>query len=200
MKTKTIELYEFDELPEDVKADVIEKHRDINVDYDWAKWSLEGHEERLEALGFNDPDISFSGFCSQGDGASFTCKSVDLVKFLKGQKALTRFKSLVNMEKSETGEFIASVDRFDHHYCHEHTVKAGVEVNWFDDEEQEIQEGLSKMGDELQTLITETVRTLSKKIYRELESEYEYLTSDEEIIETLKANEYTFTASGRMES
>lgn len=35
MKKKTIKLYQIDELPVDARVKTIEKHSDINVDYDW---------------------------------------------------------------------------------------------------------------------------------------------------------------------
>jgi hypothetical protein len=36
-----------------------------------------------------------------------------------------------------------------------------------------------------------------KWMYRQLEAEYEYLTSDEAITETIRSNEYEFTEDGR---
>jgi hypothetical protein len=38
-----------------------------------------------------------------------------------------------------------------------------------------------------------------RAIYRRLEKEYEYLTSDESIIETIHANEYEFTEDGKID-
>lgn len=193
MKTKTIELYEFDELSESAKAKVLEAERDINVeDSFWHKYLLEEWEQELESMGFEDPTISFTGFWSQGDGASFTSKNVDIEKFLTSQKARGRFKAILKALKSDNAEVNASVDRIDYHYSHEYTVRASVEV---------LTESVSDdKGDEFAEFLNETVRTLSRKIYRELEAEHEYLTSDESVIDTIKANEYTFTASGKMEN
>ena len=197
MKTKTIELYEFDELSKAVKAKVLERERYINVDDDfWHKYQLEEWEGKLEELGFDDPKISYSGFGSQGDGASFTCPHVDIEKFLTAQKKRSEFKALLKAMRDGKIEVNASVISIDHHYSHEYTVRAELEVlpdedgytNFFND------------GNVLENIITETVRALSHKIYKELETEYFYLTSDEQVIETIKANEYTFTASGRMEN
>lgn len=201
MKTKTIELYEFDELPEDVRAKVLERERDINVDYDWAKWSLEAWEEKLESMGFEDPEIAYSGFWSQRDGASFTCKSVNVKAFAKSQRTMGKFKNLIKAIESDSVDANFSVTRSDHHYCHEYTVKVESEVLYWSHKPEpknyvaiEAEEGI------LNNLMLEVVRKLSKQIYRELEKEYEYLTSDEQVIDTIKANEYTFTASGEMEN
>jgi hypothetical protein len=48
--------------------------------------------------------------------------------------------------------------------------------------------------------ISEVVKDLNRWLYRTLEKEYEYLSSDEAIIETIEANEYTFTESGKLEN
>ena len=45
--------------------------------------------------------------------------------------------------------------------------------------------------------VTEALRDLARWLYRQLEREYEYLTSDAVVDEAIIANAYTFTASGR---
>lgn len=45
--------------------------------------------------------------------------------------------------------------------------------------------------------VIEALRDLARWLYRQLESEYNALTSDEMVDETIEANAYTFTASGR---
>ncbi len=44
--------------------------------------------------------------------------------------------------------------------------------------------------------LTETMRDLARWLYRQLRAEYEHLTSDEAIDETLAANAWSFTAAG----
>lgn len=200
MKTKTINLYEFDELDEEIKAKVIEKNRDINVDYGWYKWTLEEWEERLEEMGFANPEISFSGFASQGDGASFTCKSVDVEKFLTVQKKRGVFKNLLEEMKEGTIEISVEIVRIDHYYSHENTVRVESELLHYEDETPEKYIDLERKEGELRKLVNEIAKDLMRKIYKDLEQEYEYLASDKQVIETIKANEYTFTSSGRMEN
>lgn len=200
MKTKTIELYEFDELPEAVKAKVIERNRYINTEHDWHELTLDEWEAKLEEQGFEDPTISYSGFGSQGDGASFTCKSVDVDKFLTSQKARGRFKAILKAIKAETVEVNVSLSRADHHYSHEYTITADSEITWYRDEEPKNYAQLETEEGELRGMVLDVARTLSRQIYRELEKEYFYLTSDEAIVETIKDNEYTFTTDGRMEN
>lgn len=47
----------------------------------WYEHIYEEWKAELESMGFGDPDINFSGFSSQGDGASFTCTSFDFIKY-----------------------------------------------------------------------------------------------------------------------
>lgn len=45
--------------------------------------------------------------------------------------------------------------------------------------------------------MTETLRDLARWLYRQLEVEYEHLTSEEVVQKSLIINEYTFTETGR---
>src|SRR5690606_34440052 len=45
--------------------------------------------------------------------------------------------------------------------------------------------------------VTEALRDLARWLYRQLEREYEYRTSDEAVDEAIAANEYSFTETGR---
>ena len=53
------------------------------------------------------------------------------------------------------------------------------------------------MTADVEDVITEALRDLARWLYRQLEREYEYLTSDEAVDESIVANDYTFTGSGR---
>lgn len=57
MRQETVQLYKFDELPEEAKEEVLNKHRFINVNYDWwefCDWLLEPTSERRKELGLKD--------------------------------------------------------------------------------------------------------------------------------------------------
>lgn len=56
--------------------------REGQTDHDWWDSVYEIWQSALAQLGFEDAKISFSGFWSQGDGASFTCASVDVRKLI----------------------------------------------------------------------------------------------------------------------
>ncbi len=46
-------------------------------------------------------------------------------------------------------------------------------------------------------IVIEALRDLARWPYRQLEREYEYLTSDEAVDEAIAANDYTFTSDGK---
>jgi len=52
------------------------------------------------------------------------------------------------------------------------------------------------MADGAETTVIEALRDLTRWLHRQLELEYNYLTSDEAVDETIVANDWTFTADG----
>ena len=67
--TKTITVYTYDELSDTAKDNVRVKYIGPNVDLEYI---IDDHKREGEELGFNIDDVSWSGFYSQGDGASWT--------------------------------------------------------------------------------------------------------------------------------
>jgi hypothetical protein len=195
MITKTINLYPYSELDEKAKQKALENLRDINTDYNgWDDYVIEGATEDLTALGFEDVKISYNGFYSQGDGASFTAH-VNIIKFIEANKLKTRFAALYKFAKSEGSNITACVSRSGHYY-HEMTMSAEVDGHLYSD----VPDNVTKQGDDLHGVILEIARAQAKKIYRDLESEYEAQTGDEAIVDTIEANDYHFNASGIIES
>jgi hypothetical protein len=81
------------------------------------------------------------------------------------------------------------------------TLKHLVELVDFDlykEEDDDLYNSLHKMASELTEDILDFCRDKASDLYRTLENEYDYLTSDESIKETCEANEYLFTASGQL--
>ena len=68
----------FKDLSEDRQWDIVRE----SMGDDWYKeLEIQIHDE-LESVGFEQPSIAFSGWHSQGDGASFTCKHLDIPLFV----------------------------------------------------------------------------------------------------------------------
>ncbi|MGF6862698.1 hypothetical protein ABIE69_003288 [Rhodobacteraceae bacterium MBR-64] len=51
--------------------------------------------------------------------------------------------------------------------------------------------------EDAEEIVTEALRDLARWLYRQLQSEYDHLTSDEAIEEGIVVNEYTFTVGER---
>jgi hypothetical protein len=193
MYTKSYPVYNFAELSEEVKEKALDNLRDINVDFDdWHDFMLEEFEVELTALGYIDPEIGYRGFYSQGDGAHFTA-SVDVEKWIKSHHMGREFPALLRYAK-KGGYISAGIVRSSSFYDHEYTISAEIELDSDASEKAELE------SQRFENAILEDAREQSRKIYRRLEKEYEYLTSDEAVKETIEANEYTFTKSGKLDN
>lgn len=76
--------FKFDQLDDHAKEKAREWMRQGHYedpDTWWADHIIDEWKEELDKMGFPDADISWSGFSSQGDGASFTSSGFDLDKF-----------------------------------------------------------------------------------------------------------------------
>lgn len=180
MKTLKVNAYEITELEGKAKDKAMDWLREGATDHDWYSPVIEGWKENLENVGFPDADIEFSGFWSQGDGASFTCESLDMEKIVK------RFKS-----ELDPSELTGSVNRWQSHYVHSQTIDAELEA-----ENQEYSEAHADEIAELEKKITEDARRLSDEICRDLEKYHDDITSEAALIEDAQANEYLFDKYG----
>ena len=181
---KEYKIYEFKELSKEAQEAVIEKFNDINTDHEWYQFTYEDQMERLETMGYSDIEINFSGFWSQGDGASFTAH-VDLEKWLKAHKLSSKYRALYN----RANEFSCNIVRISSRYSHENTVDT--DLNGYSESEK-----ANTQADEVEKLILESTREEARAIYKMLETDYDYLTSREAIIDTIEANDWRFLADG----
>jgi len=196
MRTKEIEIGTYEEWKaanETVAQRIWEKHSDINVNYDgWYDFTIENFCERVEKIGFDvtTEEIQFSGFYSQGDGASFE-GSVDILKYLKATKQLTAYRPLVKAINEGNVENIVSIARDSCQYSHENTCSVD-DIGVY----EYISPKVENLRIDLECKLEEKRKDLSIELYRDLEKTYNYLCSEEAIVETLVANEYEFDESG----
>lgn len=185
--------YTISELSPEAKQTAIEGIRndrgftEREIDLDWV---IENETEDLEALGLDNVEISFSGFWSQGDGASFTARVNDIPAFIKTigvtdeilPKILAAFEEVYEMR----------IVRTDSRYFHENTVR--FEIEEMDDTELVIMSGfgigditvdldetLEEIG--LVKKASEWVKAKCKEIYRKLEKTYNEEFSEESVEE-----------------
>lgn len=197
---KTFNVYSFSELSESAKQKAIDGYRnDENYPYDfWFEHSKEDFHAILSLLGFSNIESNFSGFWSQGDGANFTGS----YSYKKGAlKALLAYapndKELYNIAKTmqniQSKYFykieceLSKTSRYEHAY----TVSFDFTI-WNGRGTDEI-----SMSREDEDTLKNCFVDLMNWYYKALNSEYEYLTSDECIIENIEANEYQYLECGK---
>jgi len=187
MKTIKIKAYTFDELSKEAKERAVEEHREINVNYEWWGFILDEWKQKLESLGYQKPEIYFSGFWSQGGGACFTA-SVNILKWIEKHKAKTRFRKLYQEIESGAWAEIKIIHQSHYYYSTSTVIECGGH--------EELSEKAYKQLEEIADWIGEERERLGNKIYKELEKVYNYLLSDEAVIDTIRVNDYLFLENG----
>jgi hypothetical protein len=206
----TTTVYRLDELSDAVKENARAWYRDGGVDHDWFEFVYDDFERICDILGVRlktipvrlygggtrqKPCIWFSGFCSQGDGACFegrygyapaasrkirdhAPKDAELHRIADALQAIQR-RNFFQLHAA-----VAHRDRYYHEYCMAISVERDSPT-------------CQDITADAEEAVIEALRDLARWLYRQLEREYDYLTSDEQVDEAIRANEYTFTAAGR---
>lgn len=184
-REKIVTLLTFEELTPEQQAKVIEKNRYINTEFDdWDQFVIEDVVQDLATKGYNDAKILYSGFGSQGDGASFTA-TIDLSKVLELLGLSDLSKVVSESVTDQSGSWRAYVKQSGRYY-HENTMSVEIEYD-----------GESKVEDKIPSMeaaILEDAKANAKEIYKKLENEYEGQQSDEAVKDTLIANEVEFNS------
>lgn len=191
MKKITVTLYKFDELSEEAKQKSLDENRYINTE-NWCWWhNVEDmFKESMAKLGYTVEKIYFSGFNSQGDGACFE-GDVEIVDWLKAHKLSNKYRSLYNYVAEHGGSVnIAQVG----HYYHERSM-AFDENNSFYYEMDSESKAATQMT-EVMELIENEAEEKARELYKDLESESDYLMSDDVVADVLITNEYDFLSTG----
>lgn len=207
MKTKTINLYQFDELSESAKEKARDWWRSCQDEND-LQHVIDDFETIAEKIGINfsthkvnlygggvrhESNIWYSGFCSQGDGACFEGSyryKAGFVKAVKDyapqDKELHRIcDTLQDLQKRHFYQLRATINHSGRYY---HSNSVSIDVYRQDEKD---------LPKSVQDDITELMRDLMDWLYRQLEKEYDYQNSNEYIDETIRINEYDFDSEGR---
>lgn len=158
--------------------------------------------------GFEIYEIFFSGFCSQGDGASWV-GDVNVAVWLEKNPSDDPLRTTLQLlaEADHVGH--VAIDRGRGRYSHEHTMySCGIML----DDMFSVTSGPLKGADldvlanafpkewmqALEEEILESARDYARGIYKDLEKEHEYLIGEERFIEACEANEWLFDEDGRI--
>ena len=204
-----ITVYTIDELSDAAKEAARAWYRESCLDYEWYDFVYEDFQTicgilgvtlrtspvRLYGGGTRDkPHLWWTGFWSQGDGASFEGSYSHAKGAARAIRAhapkddeLHRIADALQAAQKRNFYSLHSTIRQQGRYYHEYTMSIDVERDsptW------------QPPTDDAEDTTIEAMRDLARWLYGQLRAEYEHLTSDEAIDETLAANETTFTASG----
>ena len=216
----TITAYKFSELTGSAKERARSTLTEWRTNYNWYDNVYENATEYAEQFGYYIEDIQFSGFWSQGDGASWTGE-INLMEFIEkhADKKSASFGEdmiLVELMRCSWVNTTMHIVRRTYHYCHENTMT--YEYNdWTDWEfvsedavlEAGVMQGASvkqlRESFDVETRINVWLRLAmncakqyAKDIYRQLEQDYEHITSDEELADFADANGHLFDEDGRV--
>jgi hypothetical protein len=219
---KITTVYQFDELDEEAKERAREWYRAGNCeDSSWSEAVIDDAAEIATMLGIDlcqtayktmggetkyKPTVYFSGFWSQGDGACFegTWRARDVqADKLKADapqdKELHRIADgLAELAKEYPDGYFSVKHRG--HYSHSGCTSFDVELpNSALDEmiygSFEYQAKESAIRHDEETLI-QLARDFMDWIYKQLKKEWDYQNSDEQVEESIRANEYEFLETG----
>ena len=196
METITVktDTFKFNELSDDAKEHALGKLHDLNTDYEWWDSDFDDFETIGALMGINITNIFFSGFSSQGDGACFEGEykyKKNSVREVKGYAPLdTELHEIVwNLFDIQRKHFYTAGAYIKHsgHYYHERCTTIDVYDAHTTYNEPSYAED-----------VKDILRSFMQWIYSNLSKQYDYLTSEEVIIETIDANDYNFTADGKL--
>ena len=223
MRIKQTKVYQYDELSDKAKEKARDWYRDVNCeDSYWSECVIDDAATAAGLLGLDinqtayktmggetryKPTIYFSGFWSQGDGAcvegTWRAKDVQADKlkaYAPQDKELHRIvDGLAELAKEYPDGYFSVKHRG--HYSHSGCTSFDVELP--NEKEEELDYGSPewktlqvKLGEDEDTLI-QLARDFMDWIYKQLEKEWDYQNSDEQVDEAIKANEYEFLENGQ---
>ena len=174
MKTVTINIYQFSELTDEAKENAIKELYDINVDSDWWDSTYE------DAAQIN---LKIKGF------------DIDRGSYVKAEfiESANNTAELIIMNHGESCETYKTAKSFLQDY-NELVAKYsdGVKTDRVtEDNEYDFDNEADDLENDFLQSISEDYRII-------LSNEYDYLTSEKSIIETIEANEYDFTEYGQL--
>jgi len=200
MRQETNNIYKFSELEEKAQKTAMDRYREYGLNDDWYDFIFYDFIKKAAKKGFNttSDNIQFSGFYSQGDGASFT-GSVNIEKYLISennpypfllwaihQEFIDQYINIYRKSSFYSHEFTCAVsDEYDINYC-------GIK------NDKTFDRWANLFLDALTSDLKNTYLDLCRELNSMLEKEYDYQTSDEYIKEIFELNDYEFYISGKI--
>ena len=181
------------------KTELINKYRDINIDHDdWFECIYDGFKEDMRDKGIEVERMFFSGFWSQGDGACFEGGFYDTKLFINEHFRSDQYP-MIRKLIDEGGSVVLSCSHRGHYY-HENCTSFSLDADYLSDVLPNFTDFhgvvldtmdmvLTTELEDFETISTEIFKDYMRSLYRRLEKEYDYLTSDDAVWEAIVANE-----------
>jgi hypothetical protein len=209
MKTITLKLYSFNQLAKDAKQKALTTYQDLNIGFDWWDNEFEDFIELCSYLGIavSKDSIKFRGFYSQGDGSGFSA-TVDIPKLVtaianqswKDYAPMQEFAFIVPHVDRRVMALVAHGLLPSEPQIISRTRQYGVVTDLGISEiikDGKTHDNIFEELDKLEEWLRSVAEILNRHLYKSLENQYEFLTSDTAIKESILTNEYLFTADGR---
>ena len=193
--TKTFKVYQFKELKDDVKEKVLDKFRQINVDYEWWNSNLEYISEQIKekiGIDISSKDISFDF----GNGCNIYIKSNDVVRELS-----YKYDELNDFDLPEK---FGCFTNYMGGGMNSNLKSSDYNIDYADFEECDFEDDLRKAIyqkhiDEIKGKIEndlDELHNILEQGFKDLWENYHNSMSDEAVKDTIEANEYEFLEDG----
>jgi hypothetical protein len=178
--------------------ELITKYRDINVEYEWWEYTEQEFRQQMDKFGIEVDKIYFSGFWSQGDGACFEGRINKPLRFLR-KHFPTKYPMMRKL--LAIGGDVKLYCGHSGHYSHQNSTSFVYYADHFKnlifEEDDDLRTSVIEVMDEqlnaeleeFEEAAAEVFRDYMRGLYRDLETEYEHLTSDEAVWEAIVAND-----------
>ena len=182
-----------------ITASLLDKYRYINVEHiDWWDSTYEMFKEDMKEQGIEVERMYFSGFCSQGDGACFEGQLRDVPLFLEKNYKPDDYP-MIRKLLDNGGSVVLNV----HHqgpYYHENCIGTSIRADRLEYcvdmptefHEQIVEQWDKELDNEIVDFEKQSIdifKNHMRELYRKLEQEYDHLTTDEAVTETIIAND-----------
>lgn len=209
MQTVNITLYQFSELEQEARQKALDKDRYINVEYfDWYEFTFDDFCTICETIGItiDSNKIGFSGFYAQGDGSTFDA-TVNIIAFIKAvsNSAWKQYapdlelaisyppvsSRIINLIENGTIDCALSTKRTRYN-----NLQVDTDFNY----SYNRCDNYNRIDSQLELLekwAEHSLKAINRYLYQSLQEQYETLTGDTAVRETIESNEYVFTADGK---
>ena len=193
-----------------ITQSMIDKYRYANTeDSDWDDAVEQDFKNRMEDMGVNVDNIYCTLSYSQGDGACFSggMGTIGVKKFCEKHPTLLKdYPVISKLFYEHDASFGVEVYINHSRYSHSNSMRVSMHINspmdclpYDPDDESDLRTIVVNQLEDLfhdefirlEKELLDLMRGYADELYKSLQEEYEYLTSDEAVIEYIKSNQIT---------